>query len=288
MSLVYVYGSGECEQLGLGDDAPVEIKKPRKISLFELGPFPAKSIVKLACGGAHSVALASDGSVYTWGCNDEAALGRSGAENQALRVDGALDIPATDVSAGDSHTIAYNTEQNKIFYWGCYRNATSGKTSTKVHKPVQIGTELFDASTKTRVKKVASGSHHTLALTACGKVFGWGDADSGKIGRMLNTRNKDHQALKMEKVAAKNAVDIFCGNNHSFYLNEKHHVFAWGMNNHGQLGIGNKFNTSNPTRVKELDPHQGDYIVEIAGGEHHTIARTLWGAVYCWGRNDEG
>ena len=64
MSLVYVYGSGECEQLGmissliqrgiflqplksihffitiyiiigLGDDAPFEIKKARKIGLFD-------------------------------------------------------------------------------------------------------------------------------------------------------------------------------------------------------------------------------------------------------------
>lgn len=26
----------------------------------------------------------------------------------------------------------------------------------------------------------------------------------------------------------------------------------------------------------------------IAGGEHHTIAVTAEGKVYCWGRNDEG
>jgi len=92
-------------------------------------------------------------------------------------------------------------------------------------------------------------------------VYGWGDAESGKIGRMLNTRNKDRQALKIEKVGAKNAQDIFCGNHHSFYINDKNHVFGWGMNNHGQLGIGSKFNTSAPTRIKELDPYEGDYVV---------------------------
>lgn len=138
------------------------------------------------------------------------------------------------------------------------------------------------------MKKIASGSHHTLALTQCGKIYGWGDAESGKIGRMLNTRNKDIQALKIEKLGAKNAIDIFCGNQHSFYINDKHHVFAWGLNNHGQLGIGNKFNTSVPTKVHGLAPYQGDYVVEIAGGEHHSIARTKDGVVYCWGRNDEG
>jgi len=38
MSLVYVYGSGECEQLGLGDDAPAEIKRPRKPAIFDVPP----------------------------------------------------------------------------------------------------------------------------------------------------------------------------------------------------------------------------------------------------------
>ena len=50
----------------------------------------------------HTVALASDGSVYTWGCNDEKALGRPGAENVPLKVN--LEIPVNGISAGDSHT----------------------------------------------------------------------------------------------------------------------------------------------------------------------------------------
>lgn len=92
----------------------------------------------------------------------------------------------------------------------------------------------------------------------------------------------------MEKVGAKNAIDVFCGNQHSFYINDKNQLFAWGLNNHGQLGIGNKFNQSAPTRVKDLDPYEGDYVVEVSGGEHHSIGRTKKGLVYCWGRNDEG
>jgi alpha-tubulin suppressor-like RCC1 family protein len=54
------------------------------------------------------------------------------------------------------------------------------------------------------------------------------------------------------------------------------------------LGIGTKSTTAIPTKVKDLDPFEGDYVVEIKGGEHHSIARTFEGAVYCWGRNDEG
>ena len=67
--------------------------------------------------------------------------------------------------------------------------------------------------------------------------------------------------MTFEKIAAKKAKDIFCGNCHSFYINKDNQVFSWGLNNHGQLGIGNKFNTTTPTRIKELDPYEGDYIV---------------------------
>lgn len=102
---------------------------------------------------------------------------------------------------------------------------------------------------------------------------------------MLNTRNKDTAALRIEKIKAKNAVDIFCGNHHSFYINKTDQVYSWGLNNHGQLGIGHKENTPMPTLIKALEGHK---VQMMAGGEHHSIAVTSEGKVFTWGRNDEG
>jgi regulator of chromosome condensation len=39
-------------------------------------PLFKKIIYKIACGGLHSIVLTTDGLVYTFGCNDEGALGR--------------------------------------------------------------------------------------------------------------------------------------------------------------------------------------------------------------------
>jgi len=159
----------------------------------------------------------------------------------------------------------------------------SGKFHEGVRVPTRIGSTLFNEKSKERLRKVASGAHHTLALTQEGKIYAWGDPESGKLGRVLNTRNKDHQALMIERVGAKNAVDVFAGNHHSFYINKKGEVLAWGLNNHGQLGVGHKENLAMPTVVKGLEG-----VVMMAGGEHHSIAVTAEGKVYCWGRNDEG
>jgi regulator of chromosome condensation len=58
----------------------MEIKKPRRIPIFDTG-IASRRILKIVCGGMHTVALSNLGAVFTWGCNDEGALGREGPEN---------------------------------------------------------------------------------------------------------------------------------------------------------------------------------------------------------------
>ena len=69
----------------------------------------------------HTIALDNKGRVYSWGCNDEAALGRGGNEYEPEQVK--LPCPVNGISAGDCHSIAYNTELNVVYYWGMYRNS---------------------------------------------------------------------------------------------------------------------------------------------------------------------
>jgi alpha-tubulin suppressor-like RCC1 family protein len=67
-------------------------------------------------------------------------------------------------------------------------------------------------------------------VTTDKKVFGWGDAECGQIGRLIKTRIKNFSALKIESIGAKDAVDVFCGNYHSFYKSSKGSIYAWGLN----------------------------------------------------------
>ena len=68
---VYVVGSGDFGQLGLGEEA-VEKARPVKVDAFG-----GSTVRGLACGGMHTLAVTADGSVYSWGVNDEGALGRT-------------------------------------------------------------------------------------------------------------------------------------------------------------------------------------------------------------------
>ena len=60
--------------------------------------------------------------VYTWGCNDEGALGRATPEEDDCMVPGkvTLEEPIVQISSGDSHTAAL-TRKGAVFAWGTFR-----------------------------------------------------------------------------------------------------------------------------------------------------------------------
>lgn len=74
----------------------------------------------------------------------------------------------------------------------------------------------------------------------------------------------------------KNAPCLFVGG----------HVFSWGQNQYGQLGLGmTGQRISTPHILQSL---QGIPFAQISAGGAHSFALTLSGAVFGWGRNKFG
>lgn len=78
-------------------------------------------------------------------------------------------------------------------------------------------------------------------------------------------------------------VKMACGAHHSLVLDAKGAVYAWGENTHGQLGLGDHKDRSEPTLVAALKRF---VIVEVAAGRDFSAAVDNAGRVHCWGRND--
>lgn len=81
-----------------------------------------------------------------------------------------------------------------------------------------------------------------------------------------------------------NVADVQLGFYFSMALDSLGNAYAWGWNNHGQVGIGNTQNQyiTWPTRIRLGD------VVQLAAGDEHGVALISNGAVYTWGRNTRG
>ena len=109
----YVLAVGEnlSNQLGMGADVD-DKKKPQLAKELEV-----TNVTQIAAGGMHSACLTEDGVVYTFGCNDEFALGREDEEDV-----GAVNLPekCIEVTAGDSHCAALSAT-GIVYAWGTFR-----------------------------------------------------------------------------------------------------------------------------------------------------------------------
>ena len=150
-----------------------------------------------------------------------------------------------------------------------------------------------------KISSVVAGNNHLVVLTTYGDVYAWGAGEQGQLGRKVIERRKI-RGTKPEKIVLGNrthkAVTIGAGNYTSFAVDEKGTLWGWGLNNMGQTGTG-YVNTALdnevglPKKVIGLSTDElGDdeKIVQIAGGEHHTLFLTSSGKVYACGRSNGG
>jgi regulator of chromosome condensation len=137
------------------------------------------------------------------------------------------------------------------------------------------------------VVSLVSGENSTLALTNKGEVFHWGDIRMGRreVSRLKKEVLKPARVTFPRKKGGVHIEKIYSGTNHFFALSKEGDVYAWGLNNYGQLGLGDLKNRLKPELVPLL---AGIGVVELAGGTHHSLALTKEGEVLSFGRGDYG
>ena len=142
---IFAFGDGSSGQLGLGTEKCMEVKRPRFNRFLD----PASvGVIGIAAGGMHGAVHTHDNKIFTWGVNDNGALGRDTTWDGGMReIDGNED--------SDSDSEASGSALNPL-------EAT----------PTAISKESFPQGIKF-VQIVASDSA-TFALTDQGLVYGWG------------------------------------------------------------------------------------------------------------------
>ncbi|XP_042377378.1 ultraviolet-B receptor UVR8-like isoform X1 [Zingiber officinale] len=266
------WGAGTDGQLGTGLLQDQLLPQP-------LSHLPA-SVSRIACGGAHAIALSGDGSVLTWGRGTQGQLGHGKLESysQPKLVNFFESFTVSYVSAGWNHS-GFVTDTGRLFMCGdgSFGQLGNGDNQSLDH-PCEV---LFFPSG--HVKQIACGMRHSLALVKGPSgviVYGFGSGRHGQIGRHLSRSQRTvNYPVVVEGLNDSELVSIHASGDHSAALSADGQLYIWGRR------FGGNVDSCIPQLVPLSLP-----ISHVAFGWNHALvmAGIFCGLVYMLGGNRHG
>ncbi|KAI8277949.1 Delta-1-pyrroline-5-carboxylate dehydrogenase [Colletotrichum sp. SAR 10_98] len=209
-------------------------------------------VVQVAVGGMHCVALTHDGKVLTWGVNDDGALGR---------------VKSTSKSEAEAE-----------------------EDEEDILDPFESTPEAVHFEEEIDVVQVAATNSAGFALTATGKVYGWGSfaGGDGNFGFLHEKPPKTTERLPVLIPGLTDIKELAGGSDHILALTNDGNVFAWGSGEQNELGrrilARRRFETLVPQRVG-LPKNK---TAKIFAGSHHSFVLDTTGKVWGFGLNNFG
>jgi len=282
---LWAWGWNRDGQLGSGDTMG-------RTTPSQLGT--ASDWATVAASGFHTLALKNNGTLWAWGANNWGQLGlgtTSGPEMCPIGsssfacstrpVQVGTDVDWYAVSVGGASSLALKTN-GTLWGWGFNQDGQLGLgfwSSTPQSTPMRVST-AGDWAT------VAAGSVHTAALKTDGTLWAWGANWAGQLGTSTIENCRLGLPCSTTPLQIGTAVDwaiLTVGGNRTLAGKTDNTLWAWGENDHGQLGLGDTDNRNTPTQVGMA----GDWATVAAGG-WHTVAVSTDGTLWAWGRNNHG
>ncbi|XP_045871985.1 secretion-regulating guanine nucleotide exchange factor isoform X6 [Meles meles] len=244
-------------------------------------------ILQVACGWDFTIILTASGVVFQWGTG-LASSGRRLCPGQTLppfltarepsRVTGLENSKVTCVLAGSDHSASL-TDAGELYVWGSNKHGQLASLAAFLPIPQKIEAHCFQNE---KVTSVWSGWTHLVAQTETGKVFTWGRADYGQLGRKLAShedwklQNQDpsfprsgpRKSVPSPLHRLTGVAEISCGSEHNLAVIGGT-CYSWGWNEHGMCGDGSEDNVWAPKPVQALQSSLG---LLVGCGAGHSLA----------------
>ncbi len=224
-------------------------------------------------GGAHTMAIRTGGTLWTWGRNN---YGQLGVGTSVTSVTSPTQVgTATNwdkISSGNSHCVAIKTD-GTLWTWGSNQSGQLGNgTTTNSNIPIQIGSEtdwLF----------IAAGDEFTFAIKNNHTLWAWGLNTYGQLGDNTTVSKNTPTQIGTET----NWQIVNAGTDHTVAIKSNGTLWAWGKNNVGQLGDNTNVNKNIPTQIG-TDTDWQNCMASIL----HSIATKTNSSLWTWGGNNNG
>ena len=243
---------------------------PSDISSATYGIATAQAAV--AGGGDHSLALTDGGDVWAWGYNFNGQLGDGTVTPRTTAVRVSQLSGVTGIAAGTSHSLA-RKKDGSLWAWG---NNAHG--------------ELGDGSTIQRLTPVRVPGMSAWCRWTAGSSTAWRRRATARCGRGATTATGSWGTARRRRrrhpcrwVSSRGWCWSRPAGRTRWRLRDDGTVWAWGYNEHGELGDGTTTTRLSPVPVAGLSN-----VVAVAGGQFHSLALKRDGTVWAWGSNGNG
>jgi len=229
----------------------------------------------IAAGNRHlSMAIKTDGTLWTWGYNPfgQLGLGDAGVNRSSPVQVGAL-TTWSKISAGQANSAAIKTD-GTMWTWGqgTYGNLGLGNTTSR-SSPVQVGA-------LTNWLSVAA-AYHCMAIKTDGTLWAWGDNYVGTLG--LGDTTTRSSPVQVGDLTTWSSIAVNGAGSHNVGVATDGTLWAWGWNSKGQVGDGTTTNKSSPVQIGALTTWS-----KISMGPQHSVAIKTNNTIWTWGLNSSG
>jgi alpha-tubulin suppressor-like RCC1 family protein len=251
---LWVWGQGLGGRLGTNDVT----SRSTPVTTFAGGT----NWKQVSSGGAHTAAIKTDGTLWTWGSG---ITGPIGDNTQSSRL-----TPVTtfaggtnwkQVSGGGSHTAAIKTD-GTLWTWG---NGNVGRLGTNATTNRLTPVTTFAGGTNW--KQVSSGDSHTAAIKTDGTLWTWANGNAGQLGTNATTNRLTPVTTF---AGGTNWKQVSSGGTHTAAIKTDATLWTWGNGGLGRLGINTTINISTPVTTFA----GGTNWKQVSGGGSHTAATT--------------
>jgi alpha-tubulin suppressor-like RCC1 family protein len=246
------------------------------------------NVSKVAAGYDHSLAVISDGSVWSWGSNTSGQLGTGSTQSSASpQLVPGISGTVTQVAAGWYHSLALASD-GTVWAWGDNQYGELGDGNVaQSDTPVKLGLS--------NVTQIAAGDDWSLALRSDGTVWAWGNNLYNELGEQVPDVY-DASDVPVQVTGLSGVTQIAAGASFGMAVETtvklgfvRHSLWTWGQNTFGQVGNGQLTDIFSPGGV--IDPYQVPGIpapATIAAGFEFAMMVGTDGSVWGWGQDTWG
>ncbi|MBI2982013.1 MAG: hypothetical protein HYY44_06970, partial [Deltaproteobacteria bacterium] len=246
----------------------------------------AKDWFAVVAGNGHTLAIKAVnpedtfGTLWGWGRNDEGQVG-DGLISHKKRPVQISSAGWAMIAAGGKASLAVKADGT---LWGWGDNSQSQLTTIISKVPKQIGVDQDWV-------EVSLGLNHAAGIRLVAgqrQLFVWGKNDAKQLGLPAPNGNKQvvKQPTQVPDISGTQWMKVFAGNRFTLAITGDGRLFAWGNNEHGQLGLGSGTvgtNVATPMQVGGATNW-----ASVAPGGGHVVVLNSGKELFTWGDNTHG